>query len=151
MNVLRGAFLGVLGKSGRIRKKCRQGGNSFSALQLPELAIVGALPLPSPLFLHGPQQHLASSPLKGRHQFLNWKSGNANLVCSQFCQFHTTLMVVYFYQRSATSLPARGGSPPCPGLLDPMRSRKHASCLLLSAHTGASWGLLSRRRPAEAR
>lgn len=71
MNVLGGAFLGVLGKGGRIRKKCRQRGNNFSALQLPELATVGALPLPSPLFLSGPQQHLASLPLKGHHQFLS--------------------------------------------------------------------------------
>lgn len=51
VNVFRGAFLGVLGKAGRIRKKYRQGGNSFSALWLPDSATVGALPLPSPLFL----------------------------------------------------------------------------------------------------
>ena len=70
INILKGAFLGVLGQGGIIWKSVGSEGEFLS----PEVAWLSygrALPLPSPFFLWGPWQHLDSSPLKGNHQLLS--------------------------------------------------------------------------------
>lgn len=73
MNVLRGAFLGVLGKGGRIRKKCRQGGNSFSASGPPAWPQPGLALAFTPLLL-GSIATSRQLTTKGNHQIPELKS-----------------------------------------------------------------------------